>query len=392
MTRQPVGPECNNDWDPRSPASTADQVGTYDELRSRCPVAHSEYLGWSVMRHADVVEILADPHTFSSVVSTHPGVPSGFDPPRHTAYRQIINPYFAPDQMAKFERSCRALAAELISAIPAERALDFVDRVAMPFALRAQLTWLGWPPETEGALRQWTRRNRDATRAGDRQQLSAVAEEFDGTIRDILNSARRGRDVGEATTKLLAERIDGVPLQDEELVSILRNWTVGELGSISASVGIIANYLAAHQDLQQHLRQSIEELPAAIDEILRIDPPLIASRRTATRSVTVGDQSVAAGARISLLWASADRDESVFGDPDAFRPEINANENLLYGRGIHYCPGAPLARLELRVLIEELLAGFDQISPARHSSSIRAAYPAGGFASLPLTLSRTRQT
>lgn len=389
MTSLPVEAERDDDWDPRDPAAKANQVGTYDELRSRCPVAHSEYLGWSVLRHADAVEVLTDPDTFSSVVSSHPGVPSGFDPPRHTEYRRIIDPYFAPNEMSKFESSCRELATELVAEFPRDAEVDFVERVAMAFALRAQLVWLGWPPETEEALRTWTERSREATLGGDRKQLTIVAGEFDDTIRDILSTVRAGGDVGETTARLLTERIDGVPLTDEELISILRNWTVGELGSISASVGILANFLTTHEGLQDHLRHSTEALPAAIDEILRIDPPLISSRRTATRPVTLGDRNIAAGERISLLWASADRDEEVFGDPDAFRPEINATENLLYGRGIHYCPGAPLARLELRLLVEALLAGTDQISSARHTRPVRAGYPAGGFSSLPLMFSGT---
>lgn len=377
----------DEDWDPRGTAAAADQVGTYDQLRSRCPVAHSEQLGWSVFRHADVTDALTNPDTFSSVVSLHPGVPSGFDPPRHTAYRRIIDPYFAPDQMARFEPACRDLSAALVDAIPRDAEVDFVDQVAMPFAMRAQRSWLGWPLETEEVLRTWVVRNHAATGAGDREQLAIIAGEFDDTIRDILDSVRAGSDAGGVTTRLLTERIDGVPLDDEELISILRNWTVGELGSISASVGIIAHYLSTHQGLQDHLRRAPQELPAAIDEILRIDPPLIASRRSTTRAVTLGGRTIASGERVNLVWASADRDEEAFGDPDAFRPEDNAAENLLYGRGIHYCPGAPLARLELRVVVEALLARSDRINTAPHSKPLRAAYPAGGFVSLPLSLS-----
>jgi cytochrome P450 len=378
---------AHNDWDPRSTAAIADQVGTYDLVRSRCPVAHSDFLGWSLFRHADVVDALTDPDTFSSVVSLHPGVPSGFDPPRHTAYRSIIDPYFAPDQMKKFEPACRELASELVGAIPREAEVDFVEQIALPFALRAQRTWLGWPIETEAVLREWIVRSSEATHGGDRSQLALVAQEFDETIRTVLDSVREGSDAGEVTTRLLAEQIDGLPLNDEELVSILRNWTVGELGSISASVGIIAHYLATHQNLQDHLRGTPGDLPAAIDEMLRIDPPLITSRRTTTRAVTLSGRTIAAGERVSLFWASADRDEDVFGDPDEFHPEANAADNLLYGRGIHYCPGAPLARLELLVLVEELFSGTDRIIPARNSQPPRARYPAGGFESLPLIVS-----
>jgi hypothetical protein len=124
-------------------------------------------------------------------------------------------------------------------------------------------------------------------------------------------------------------------------VSILRNWTVGELGTIAASAGIVAAYLAEHPELQRDLRANPHDLPAAIDEILRIHPPLIANRRLAATGVELGGRTIAAGERVTVLWASANRDEGVFGDPDEYDPQRNAAANLLYGRGIHDCPGAP---------------------------------------------------
>jgi hypothetical protein len=131
-------------------------------------------------------------------------------------------------------------------------------------------------------------------------------------------------------------------------------------------------------------------LPPAIDEILRIHAPLIANRRVATRAVEFDGRRIDAGERITLIWASANRDEAVFGDPDEFRLDRDPALNLLYGAGIHACPGAPLARLELRVVVEELL-GSRQIEPAPGSVPVRAIYPASGFSLLPLRVtSRAR--
>ncbi|MEO8170306.1 MAG: cytochrome P450, partial [Oxalobacteraceae bacterium] len=171
---------------------------------------------------------------------------------------------------------------------------------------------------------------------------------------------------------------------DDEIVSILRNWTVGELATMAACVGILAHYLAGHPQLQQQLRQQPALLPAAIDEILRIHAPLIANRRVTTKPVEIGGRALAAGERITVIWASANRDEAVFGEPDAFRLDRDPAQNLLYGAGIHVCPGAPLARLELRIIIEELLKHTSQIALAPGKQALRAAYPGSGFSALPL--------
>ena len=175
-------------------------------------------------------------------------------------------------------------------------------------------------------------------------------------------------------------------MRDEEIVSILRNWTVGEVGTISASVGILVHYISEHADLQQRLSAQPSLLPAAIEEILRIHGPLVANRRITTRPVEIGGRKIGAGERISLIWISANRDGRVFEDPEAFRLDRDPAANLLYGAGIHVCPGAPLARMEMRVAIEELLAHTTRIEPIPDRPPTSAVYPASGFATLPLRI------
>lgn len=182
----------------------------------------------------------------------------------------------------------------------------------------------------------------------------------------------------------MREQINGHPMTDEELVSLLRNWTVGELATISASISILTNYLAHHHELLNNLKAAPEQLPEAIDEILRMDAPLISNRRVTTREVEIGGRTIPAGEKITLLWASANRDEDTFGNPDQFCPHQNAAKNLLYGAGIHICPGAPLARMELRVFMEELLKQVDAIEPVAGERPERAMFPTGGFNALPL--------
>lgn len=369
-----------------------DQIAAYDELRARCPVAHSDALGWSLFRHDDVSRVLADPTTFSNAVSRRLTVPNGMDPPEHTEYRRVNDRYFTPELMGAFEPACREIAAGLVAALPQEGPVELMGDLAQVYALRVQGAFLGWPAELEEPLRRWTRRNHEATLARDTAAMALVATEFDGYIRDLLTARRRAGAAApdDLTTRLLGERVWDRPMTDDELVSLLRNWTVGELSTIAASVGILVHFLAHHPDVAQQLRDDPSSIGRANDEILRIHAPLVANRRVTTRAVEVGGRSIPAGDRVTVIWASANRDEAVFGDPDEFRLDRDPDLNLLYGAGIHVCPGAPLARLELRIVMEELLAQTVHIGPVPGVEPVRAAYPASGFTTLPLVISPVR--
>jgi cytochrome P450 len=381
MSRKP-----QPDWDARSQVVLDDQIAAYDQMRRRCPVAYSDYLHWSVFRHGDVMRVLNDHATFSNVVSSHLSVPNGMDPPEHTSYRKIIEPYFGPQRMQAFEPVCRKIAADLAGRLPAGGEIELMGEFAQSFALQIQCAFMGWPEDLHEPLRQWILKSQAATLGGHRAATAAVALEFDSYIRELLSVRRAaGSEVrDDVTTSLLGERVEGRLLNDEEIVSIVRNWTVGELGTISASVGILAHYLAERPELQQRLREQPSLLPAAIDEILRIHAPLIANRRITTRAVEIGGREIEAGERLTLIWASANRDEAVFGDPDELRLDRDPSQNLLYGAGIHVCPGAPLARLELRIVMEELLAHTRRIALVPDKPPVKAMYPASGLSSLPL--------
>ncbi|MCQ4275562.1 cytochrome P450 [Stutzerimonas degradans] len=378
------------DWDPRSEAVLKDQLATYDDMRRRCPVATSRYGYTSLFRHADVMHVLMDHETYSNAVSRFPSVPNGMDPPEHTAYRRLIEPYFEPQQMEAFAPVCREVAVRLVQALPEQADVELMADFAQIFALQIQCAWLGWPVELHEPLRLWTLKNQAATLARDEAAMSAVALEFDGYIKDLLTARRNAGSAApdDVTTRLLRDQALGRPLTDDEIVSILRNWTVGELGTIAASIGILVHYLAGHAALQQQLREQPALLPAAIDEILRIHAPLVMNRRVTTREVTLGERTLAAGTRLALIWASANRDEAVFGDPDEFRLDREPQLNLLYGAGIHVCPGAPLARLELRVVMEELLGRTRRMALLADQQPVKAFFPASGFSSLPLHIEK----
>ena len=380
--------ELQPDWDPKSDAVLHNQLAAYDDMRERCPVAYSELLGWSLFRHEDLVRVLNDPDAFSNVVSSHRSVPNGMDPPEHTEYRRIIEPYFRPERMEAFESQCREIASNLVRSLLGRDEVEVIGEFAQSFAVQVQCAFLGWPPEMHQPLRVWTRKNHEATHARDRAAMAEIARDFDGYIDELLGKRRKaeGQASQDVSANLLRERVWGRPLRNEEIASILRNWTVGEIGTISAAVGILVHYLAQHPDLHRRLRAEPSLLPAAIEEILRIHGPLVANRRVTTRPVEIAGRTIGAGERISLNWISANRDGRAFQDAGTFRLDRDPGTNLLYGKGIHVCPGAPLARMVLRVVMQELLGHATRFNLVSDRRPTKAAYPVSGFATLPMRI------
>jgi len=388
LSHQNMNNTPQTDWNPTSPEVLRDQRAAYDEMRRRCPVAYSEFMGWSLFRHEDVMRVLLDHETFSSAVSQHLNVPSGMDQPEHTAYRRIIEPYFSAQRMEAFEASCRSLATKLVQGLNTRPEVEFMADAGLPFAVQVQCAFLGWPMTLQEPLVRWTRKNHEATLAQDRKAMSEIALEFEGIIDDLLETRLQAGTGPESdhTAALMHEKVWGRTLSNEEIASILRNWTVGEIGTISAAVGILAQYLAEHADLQKQLRARPDLLPPAIEEILRIFGPLVANRRLTKRPVEIGGRKIGAGERVTLMWISANRDERVFEDADSFRLDRDQSQNLLWGAGIHVCPGMPLAQLEMRVFMEELLLHTGEITLVPERSATPAVYPASGYSVLPLQI------
>ncbi|PZR94779.1 MAG: cytochrome P450 [Candidatus Chloroheliales bacterium] len=374
----------NPDWGPRDISVLGDQRRAYDEMRERCPVAYSDFLDWSLFRHQDIISVLADAETYSSA-SKHLAVPNGMDPPEHTQYRSVLEPYFRPEQMMAIEPQCRRIAVDLLQAFLARDEVEFISEFAQPFLFKTLCTFLGLSSETWENLRGWTHGNQEAAFSQDREAGAALAREFAGYVTEALRVRREaGVDANnDLISSLMVTTAEGAALSDEEIVSLLRNWTAGQ-GTVAAALGILVYYLAEHADVQQQLRREPTLLPAAIDEILRADGPLIANRRTTTHDVEIGGRKIGAGEKLSLNWIAANRDGRAFDDPDAVRFERDPGGNLLFGAGIHYCLGAPLARLEMRIAMEELLTRTTTIEPGATEPLRRDVYPSNGFQALPV--------
>ncbi|WP_246099798.1 cytochrome P450 [Tessaracoccus rhinocerotis] len=344
-----------------------------------------------VMGHAEVLDVVTDPERYSSATSRFLQVPNGLDGAAHRLFRRALDAYFTPARMAALEPAVRDVARRVVSELPRGEAVDFTRDLGTRYAVQVMLAWLGWPDELEEELVEWVFENAAATRSRELERTTAAAEHFDHIIDRVIapRLERREDEPRDVTDELLRERVDGRLLTRPELVSVLRNWTGGDLGSMALCVGVIGHQLAVSPDVEADVRSRRNDpdgLAAALDELLRIDDPFVSNRRKATKDTEIAGCPVHAGQRVLVDWTNANRDPRVFQDPDRYDPEQHAQLNLVYGAGPHVCPGRPLATLELRVLFEELLDATTDLSHDPGSPGVRAQRPLGGWSSSPVVL------
>lgn len=371
-----------DDWDPRDPSVLADQRRAYDEMRESCPVAHSEFMGWSLFRHEDVVGVLNDPETYSSA-TRHAAIPNGIDPPAHGRFRAALAPHFDDERMAALEPRSRHIAAELVESMLASGEAELMEAFATPLSLRTLCAFLGWPEDMWEFLGGWTHGNQEAAFSRDPGAGRALAKLLSEHVKATLEAHRERGDNDDVTDALLATSVDGEPLDDDQIVSALRNWVAGE-GTVAGGISLIVLHLAEHPELQDKLRDDPSLIPDATEEILRVDDPLVANRRTTTREVQIGGRTIPEGSSVSLMWIAANRDPLTFDDADQVRLGRETDQGLVWGHGIHVCLGAPLARLQMRVALEELLARTQRFEIGGEVR--RSVYPSDGLASFRLKL------
>jgi cytochrome P450 len=369
-----------DEWDPRDPSVLDDQRRAYDEMRERCPVAHSEFMGWSLFRHEDVVRVLEDPATYSSA-SRHVAIPSGMDPPDHARFRSALATHFSDATMAALEPRSRQIASELLEPMLGAGEAELMEAFATPFTLRTLCAFLGWSEEQWECLGGWTHGNQQAAFSRDPAAGRALAKLLSEHVRANLREHRASGKKDDVTDALLVTSVEGNRIDDDQIVSALRNWVAGE-GTVAGGISLLVLHLAQHPGLQERLRTDPSLIPDAIEEILRVDDPLVANGRTTTREVEIGGRTIPEGAKLSLMWIAANRDPRVFEDGGEVRLGRETDRGVVWGHGIHLCLGAPMARLEMRIALEELLArttGFSVGGEVR-----RSVYPSDGLASFNL--------
>jgi cytochrome P450 len=371
-------------WNPQAPEVLDDQRAAYDEMRERCPVAHSEVMGWSLFKHADVNAATADPGLFSSA-TRRLAIPNGMDPPDHTDYRGSLQPFFEIDRLARFEPRSREIARDLLAGVASAAQLEAINGFVDPFAHQALCAFMGWPVEDWNRISSWTHGNLEAAFRSDRAAGARLAAEFAAYVTDILRERRAPDAAGDLMSELVRVTVHDKLLTDEQIVGLLRTWTAGH-GTVAAALGIVIRYLAQDGALQTRLRERPALIEPAIWEILRWDGPLVSNTRTTTREVRLGDQVIGAGEKVSLMWIAANRDPAAFVDAQQVITDRGTQGNLLFGAGIHRCLGEPLALLIMRVAVEELLAQTANFALGSTNPPPRNAYPSNGLRELGITL------
>ena len=389
------------DFDPLLPETFDSANADYAALRNHCPVAHSDAWGgfWALMKHDDVAAAAADSATFiTSKQNVVPAVaftgrrpPLHLDPPEHTPYRRALAPLLTERRVAQFEPVIRDICRTLLDAMVAKGGGDICEEFSARMPIRVFAAWMNLPPEQVEQLAEVGRRYNVAVQSNDMSTTKETSLLLYEMARALVAERKAAPldPAEDATSALLATRVDGEPLPDEMIVGTIRQVLVVGIIAPTVLIGSVAVHLSRDQALQAQLRATPELIPGAMDEFLRLYTPYRGFARTATRDVTIRGRAIPAGDAIALVYASANRDDDVFPDGSSFRlNRPNMKDSLHFGRGTHMCVGAALARLELVVALEEMLARlppFDingEVTPTR--------FPEIGALSVPLVFTSAR--
>lgn len=360
-----------------------------DELHEMgCPVIHGPDGEVIVVGHEEAMAIANDPEHFSSAVSAHLQLPNGLDGAEHTSFRSLIDTYLAPSEVERYAESFREVAQKVVAQALKNGSADAVGQLGARYAVRAMMVWLGWPEHLEQRLLDWVMSNIAASRSGDREKIAQVAADFDQIISEVVEPRLKAPEsFNDVTTQLVMDEQLGRRLEFPEIVSILRNWTGGDLTSMALCIGVICHGLAHDASLQGWLRSTPEaaEYEAVMDELLRLDNPFVSNRRVTTCPVSIDEVDLPEGQRVYLHWTGANRDPRVFNG--SFDPHSHAEDNLVWGSGPHVCPGRSLSMLELRIFFTELLdAAIILRVRGEEQAGERGVHPTGGWRQLPVRL------
>jgi cytochrome P450 len=373
----------------------------YRRLRREAPVYWYEPdRFWFLSKHADVLAVSKDPATFCSGKGFRihddmrtgqgeaEGIPPsilGMDPPDHTRYRGLVNRFFTPRAVRQLEQRIRQIARESLDRVETGRVVDFVELVSVPLPVLVIAELLGVPLEDQQQFKDWSD-DLIAANDGDLEAMGRVGELFMYMIAQAQDRRRSPRD------DLLSVVATGTPtgrlLNDPELgifaVALLGAGNETTRNAISG--GAIA--LMEHPDQRAALAGDPSLVPNAVEEIVRWVSPIKSFARTATRDTEIRGQNIAEGDFVVLSYTSANRDEEVYGasaeELDVRR--VTTTSHLGFGIGQHFCLGAHLARLEIKILFEELLARFPHFEPAGTVERVRSTL-INGIERLPVVFS-----
>lgn len=377
---------------------SGDPYPAFAELRATDPVHRYEGVAgsfWVITRHADVLAISKDPATFCSgngVLLTDLNRPTlspesiiTLDPPEHPKHRKLVSPSLSVRRVAELEGRVRAIVTEVLDRIDPTEAVDAVEAISMPVPLLVIAELLGVPRADLADFRRWS----DAmiAVASDHTDAAAMADAAGlfGYISEVVR-ARRAEPADDLVSTVVQSSVDGEVLSDADATMFVLALLVA---GNETTRSLISNSLDVLADRPAQRRLMVEDqavIPTAVEELLRWEAPVMSFCRTATRDTELSGTAIAEGEQVILCYQSANRDEAVYG-PTADRLDVtrDPNPHTSFGYAAHYCLGAGLARLEGRVVFEELLARWPDYEAAGPMERLPSRL-ARGVAHLPLVL------
>ena len=337
---------------------------------------------WVLSRYADIVAASADGATFSSETggdregggTTLEDMPMEFavgallnmmDDPRHAQFRRLLTPSTTPRALRAIEEDLRRRAVDIVNAAIAKGDCDFLIDVSAELPLQAVAELAGVPQSDRHELMNWANVTLDyeGRELGEVNERVAQAQAQMFTYGTNLLVRKRS---DPPTTDLLSivthALINDEPLSENEQRLFLSLIVAAGSETTRNSIAIAMSAFSERPETWKRLRDNRELLPSAVEEMLRWASTTPYNRRTATRDIEMDGQLIRAGDKVSLWWASANRDDAVFADPYAFDIERNPNPHLAFGRGVHFCLGASLARIEMRVMFDVLLDRVESVT------------------------------
>jgi cytochrome P450 len=339
-------------------------VDWYREMRATQPVAYdAKFKSWNVFRYDDALRILNDHANFSSQARAGAAaLPSivGMDPPRHRQLRSLVNQAFTPRVVEQLAPRVAAIADELLDLALAQGGMDLIQEFAYPIPIRIIAELLGIPVEEQATFRRWSETLITGPRT-DAVRGRSFAEERTASLRDLNDyflaklAERRKNPRQDLMSLLIAAEVDGERLGDNDLLEFCRLLLIAGYETTACLIGSAAISLCEQPDVGHELRGDPSLVPGAVEEAIRCYPSVAGTMRVTTADTEVAGQRIDAGQSLIVWIGSANYDEAHFVEPERFDVRRSPNRHLGFGVGIHFCVGAPLARLEARIAVGKLL-------------------------------------
>jgi hypothetical protein len=390
-------------FNPMDPEFLADPYPTYHRLRAEDPVHHSPLGFWVLTRYEDVSSVLRDPRfvkePLAALVAARFGaeVPRGVglsmldrDPPDHTRLRSLVSTAFTPRVVEGLRPRIQQIVDDLITRAEAAGGMDVIEEFAYPIPVNVICEMLGVPVADHERFRGWSL---DIARGLDSIWLPpdseiprrsaasrhAISDYFRGLI-----AQRRASPRNDLLSALIAAEAAGDKLSEEELVATC---ILLLIAGHETTVNLIGNGMLAllrHPAELRRLRESPGLITSAVEELLRYDGPVQRTARVASADATIGGRTIAKGDMVMPFIAAADRDPAQFPEPDRLDLSRSDNRHIAFGWGIHFCLGAPLARIEGQIAIDALVRRLPGLELATHEPEYRQSLTLRGLKTLPV--------